>query len=325
MRAFLTAVVAVALSTVMLMSEKAPSEDLKVFDSQTVTRIGVVVNNVGRTAKAFSDVFGVDVSPAVEMRPEGFPRNQGAHLRVAEAKFDNMIIEISQPMGGPSPWRDFLTTYGEGIHHVAFNVESVEANVQLLEANGGKRIIGDPGGKFAVVDLMSQIGINIVLKEGQEAPNYVSMRDPEATASGGLKTVARLGLLGPDTDTRRDVFNNIFGIAVPEAVDERGLSFPEGFNGDTNSGMRHIFVPFDNIWMNVIQPIGGESPWQDMVKNHQHYLFFAVDDVNGVVDSMTKLGGKRTLGEAGSVAAYMDMQEQLGLTVFLLPGGVLPE
>ncbi len=328
MRACVIGVIAVALSTTFVVSSQAQGE-LEVFGSKTITRIGVVVPDVAKAAKALTDVFGVPVSPAKDVKPTGFPADytgdRSAYTRVAEAQFDNMIIELAQPMGGASPWRNHLETRGQGIHHIAFNVPGVESHVRFLESMGGKRVVGQPGSNAAIVDLTEQIGISFALHEGQETPGYIVERRPDARASGGLTVVARLGLLGLDTDSRRTTFNTIFGTSVPEPVDERGLTFPEGFTGDPQSGMRHIFVPFDNLWINVIQPLGGESPWRNMVENHQHYLFFAVDDAAAVAQMLEEHGGTRTLGTDGGTVAYMDMQEQLGFTIFLLPAGVLPE
>jgi len=329
MRASVIAVVALALSTAFAVSSQAQSGSLEVFGSKTITHIGVVVPDVEKAAKAFTDIFGVPVSPAKDVKPTGFPPDyagdRSAYTRVIEVQFDNMVVELSQPMGGPSPWRSFLETDGQAIHHVAFNVPDVEAHVRFLESMGGKRIVGQPGGDAALVDLTSEIGISFALNEGQDVPSYVVNRRPDERASGGLTVVARLGLLGLDTDSRRTFFNTVFGNSVPEPVDERGLSFPEGFTGDPESGMRHIFVPFDNLWINVIQPLGGESPWRNMVANNQHYLFFAVEDGGAVAEMLEEHGGTRTLGTAGGGVAYMDMQDQLGFTIFLLPTGVLPE
>ncbi len=125
MRACVTCVVAVALSTAMVVSSQA-QERLDVFGSKTITRISVVVPDVAKAAKTFTDVFGVPVSPAKDVKPAGFPADytgdRSAYTRVAEAQFDNMIIELAQPMGGASPWRNHLETRGQSIHHIAFNV-----------------------------------------------------------------------------------------------------------------------------------------------------------------------------------------------------------
>jgi catechol 2,3-dioxygenase-like lactoylglutathione lyase family enzyme len=329
MRTSVIAVVALALSTAFVVSSQAQSGSLEVFGSKTITRIGVVVPDVAKAARTFADVFGVPVSAEKDVKPTGFPADytgdRSAYTRVAEVQFDNMIVELAQPMGGPSPWRDFLGTRGQAIHHVAFNVPGVDSHVRFLESMGGKRVVGEPGSDAAIVDLTSQLGISFALHEGEATPSYIVKRRPDARASGGLTVVARLGLLGLDTDSRRTTFNTIFGTSVPEPVDERGLTFPEGFTGDPQSGMRHIFVPFDNLWINVIQPLGGESPWRNMVGNNQHYLFFAVEDGGAVAEMLEEHGGTRTLGTAGGGVAYMDMQDQLGFTIFLLPAGVLPE
>lgn len=197
--------------------------------------------------------------------------------------------------------------------------------MRFLESKGGVRVAGAPGSGSALVDLGSRIGISLALTQGTTQPDYVVKRRPDARASGGFQTVARLGLLGADTDSRRAAFMEIFGKTIPDPTNETGLTFPKGFTGDPKSGMRHIFVPFDNLWINVIQPLGGDSPWRDMVTRHQHYLFFAVEDVQAVTGTLVQQGGTRTLGAEGGAVAYVDMRAPLGITVFLLRNGILPE
>ena len=327
MRALVTGVVAVALAAVVAVSGQQQGQEVKVFGSKTITHIGFVANDAKKTAAAFADVFGAEVSDVTDVKPAGFPEgHQGdrkAYTRVANVRFDNMVLKIAQPMGGPSPWRDFLDKYGEGVHHIAFDVNGLEDQVHLLESKGGRRVVGAAGSTAALVDLMPQLGINIELHKTMVAPPAVTPRDPKAKASGGIKTIARIGLMIGDTDAFRAAYVDLFGVTIPPPVNERGaLKFPTGFAGDPTAGMRHVFVPFDNLWINVIQPIGGESPWRDMVSKHDGYFLFAVDDVEGTAQALEKKGGKRTLGQTGTSYAYLDMP-QLGMTVFLLKSGVL--
>ena len=127
------------------------------------------------------------------------------------------------------------------------------------------------------------------------------------------------------TDSVRAGFADLFDLPLKPPVDERGaLKFPRDYTGDPTAGMRHVFVPFNSLWINVIQPLGAESPWRDMLNRHDAYLLFAVDDVEATAQALEKKGGKRTLGNGATIYAYLDMQEKLGLTVFLIKSGLLP-
>ena len=106
-----------------------------------MTHVGVVVSDIERAAAAWADVFGVEVSSITESRPVALPAgyrgDPEAHTRLARVHFNNMIIELEEPVGGASPWRDFLDAHGEGIHHLAFDVPNLEDHVRLLESKGG--------------------------------------------------------------------------------------------------------------------------------------------------------------------------------------------
>ena len=52
------------------------------------------------------------------------------------ARIGNMQIEIIQPDDKPNPWREFLEKRGEGIHHIGFQVENVEREVDRLTGRG---------------------------------------------------------------------------------------------------------------------------------------------------------------------------------------------
>ena len=54
-------------------------------------------------------------------------------LRVAFAKPDDLIWEIMQPLWGPSIMADFLESNGEGIQHIAFDLDGLPWEERLAE------------------------------------------------------------------------------------------------------------------------------------------------------------------------------------------------
>jgi len=55
------------------------------------------------------------------------------HTDVGANKLD---IEFISPVQGDSIYRDFLNKYGEGIHHIAFRVNDLDAETAKLVAKG---------------------------------------------------------------------------------------------------------------------------------------------------------------------------------------------
>jgi catechol 2,3-dioxygenase-like lactoylglutathione lyase family enzyme len=307
-----------------------------VFDQRTVTHYGMVVRDVEKTARSVADVFGLEMPPIRETKPvplaKGYQGDTNAYTRVADVRFDNIVLEIIQPIGGKSPWKDFLDAHGEGLHHLSIPVPDVDAYVALLTSKGGTRTLGKAGGDYALVDMMSHLAFVIELTQGTAGVAAASkpiirpdpLIDPDAAWVPGFRNMARIGLMVADGDLYRERWMTLFGVPVNPA---RGappgarMQYPDDFAGDPLARNREIYVPLNNTWVNLIQPVGGKSPWSDLLGRRQggHYLLFFVEDVNEADAFLTKKGGHRILGNKNASYSYNDMNEALGgLTILLL-------
>jgi len=91
-----------------------------------------VVRNIEESVKKWEKFLGVKASQIIEteqlektgMKYRGKPSEGRAKL--AFLQLENITIELIEPIGGPSTWMDFLEKHGEGVHHIAFNVENME-------------------------------------------------------------------------------------------------------------------------------------------------------------------------------------------------------
>ena len=98
-------------------------------DGLAIKQIGIIVDDVEKTAQNYLDLFGVGPWTLLDFTPEQWsdctlygvnaPTNQ-CHLKVALAYFRDIQIELIEPIKGASTHRDFLTNYGQGIHHLSF-------------------------------------------------------------------------------------------------------------------------------------------------------------------------------------------------------------
>jgi catechol 2,3-dioxygenase-like lactoylglutathione lyase family enzyme len=97
-----------------------------------VMQIGIVVKSVEKSIEVWEKLLGIKGSGVVEtesldktgMKYKGKPSKGRAKL--AFFQLENITIELIEPVGGPSTWRDFLEKHGEGIHHIAFDVDDME-------------------------------------------------------------------------------------------------------------------------------------------------------------------------------------------------------
>jgi len=65
--------------------------------------------------------------------------------RLAFFNLENIALELIQPIGAPSTWRDFLERCNEGIHHIAFQVDNLE---EVLEKFGKIGVDVEQRGEF---------------------------------------------------------------------------------------------------------------------------------------------------------------------------------
>ena len=72
-------------------------------------------------------------------------------VRVAFHYIGDMEIELVQCVEGRIFHSHFLDVWGEGVHHIGFHVDDVEATVKHLVAKGAKILLHDPG-KFVYLD-----------------------------------------------------------------------------------------------------------------------------------------------------------------------------
>jgi catechol 2,3-dioxygenase-like lactoylglutathione lyase family enzyme len=149
-------------------TSNAPAGDT--LGTQPVTQIGIVVRNVDEAAKAYSDILGVTIPPARIIStmdyPTGSPANPKAHIKTTSWTHDNDItIELIEPIGGPSPWSEWLEKQGgSAVHHLTFEVGTrLDEMIRRLQTKGGTLTYGVAGGTRAYLDFGDKLGIVIEL------------------------------------------------------------------------------------------------------------------------------------------------------------------
>ncbi len=92
-----------------------------------INHIGVAVKSIEEAKKIF-ELLGAEV--------EGEEIVEDQKVKVAFIPVGETRIELLEPTSEDSPVAKFLAKRGEGIHHIAFQVDDVEKALQLLEEKG---------------------------------------------------------------------------------------------------------------------------------------------------------------------------------------------
>jgi catechol 2,3-dioxygenase-like lactoylglutathione lyase family enzyme len=143
------------------------------LSTDTVVQIGLIVRDVEATAQAYAELLGVEAPQWLLTGPEAqaHTRYRGApteaRAKLAFFRLGNLQLELIEPVGGPSTWREFLEAHGEGVHHIAFEVEHMQDQVAALAADGMPLVQrGDyTGGRYAYIDSSEQLKVILELLE----------------------------------------------------------------------------------------------------------------------------------------------------------------
>ncbi len=138
-----------------------------------ICQVGVVVRDIERVARAYADIFGMEVPPVSLTAPEaeahttykGAPTP--ARAKLAFFQMGAISLELIEPVGGPSTWQEFLDIRGEGVHHIAFRIAGMDRIIAYLEGKGIPAVQrGDyTGGRYAYMGSEGQLAVILELLE----------------------------------------------------------------------------------------------------------------------------------------------------------------
>lgn len=101
------------------------------FPGTKIDHLGIAVKSIAR-ARIFYEALGLRIMQEETVAQE---RVKAAMLPVGESR-----VELLEPTEEDSPVGRFLAKRGEGLHHVALQVEDIHAAMQRLKAQGAKLI-----------------------------------------------------------------------------------------------------------------------------------------------------------------------------------------
>jgi len=147
------------------------AERASVLSTNVVCQVGLVVRDIEKSAKAYAELLGVEVPAWSLTDPEevAHTRYRGqpskARAKLAFFRLGSVSLELIEPVGEPSTWQEFLQAQGEGVHHIAFEIEDMAGQVSLLAERDMPLVQqGDyTGGEYAYIDSAAQLGVILEL------------------------------------------------------------------------------------------------------------------------------------------------------------------
>ena len=93
-----------------------------------IEHIGIAVKNLGESNVLFAKLFGKSPYKSEEVLSEG--------VRTSFFQTGTNKIELLEATDSDSPIAKFLEKKGEGIHHIAFDVSDIYAEIDRLKSEG---------------------------------------------------------------------------------------------------------------------------------------------------------------------------------------------
>lgn len=97
-----------------------------------IEHIGIAVKNLEESIKYYEDVLGLECYNIEEVKDQ---KVKTAFFKVGDTKIE--LLESTDPEG---PIGKFIEKKGEGIHHLAFAVKDIDAQLKKAEEKGIRAI-----------------------------------------------------------------------------------------------------------------------------------------------------------------------------------------
>jgi len=141
-----------------------------------LVQVAIVVNDIEAASKRWGELLGMEVPEIRTTRPgsevnviyRGNPSD--GQIKLTFFVLGQVVIELMEPVGEGTAWKEFLDKNGEGVQHIAFRVENIEKALEKLKANGIRLIDQEPrngagGAKIAFIHPKETNGVLVELCE----------------------------------------------------------------------------------------------------------------------------------------------------------------
>ncbi len=105
---------------------------------ENLYHVAIAVRNIDEVEKLYETALGLRVEHREVVE------DQGVRTSMLVPEKGGTALELLEPLSGESPISKFLDKRGEGIHHICFLVDDIEAALDRLKRDGVKLIDETP-------------------------------------------------------------------------------------------------------------------------------------------------------------------------------------
>jgi catechol 2,3-dioxygenase-like lactoylglutathione lyase family enzyme len=269
-----------------------------------INQIAFVVRDIEKTSELFAKLLGIpkpdwfltgdsDVSKVVF---RGNPTNSRSKLVFMNTP--TVQFELIEPNEEPGTMREFLDTVGEGIHHIAFDVDSIKERLPFFEEKGypllqsGEFTSSD--GRYVYVDTLKDHKTLVELLESAEPRDTAPSKESYVPLLG-INKVEQLAIVVKDLEAAAEAYCNLLGVNKPEVIQSGQSELTNViFEGEPTEGdSKYLFINTPLLQIELIEP--GESPstWKKHLETYGesvHHISFVIKNMDEKIKLLEKRG-----------------------------------
>lgn len=269
-----------------------------------INQIAFVVRDIEKASEAFAKLLGIpkpkwfltggrEVSKVVFRGQPTDSRSKLVFLNTPTVQF-----ELIEPNQEPGTMREFLDTVGEGIHHIAFDVDSIKERLPVFEENGypllqsGEFTSSD--GRYVYVDTLNDYKTLVELLESAEPRDTTPPVDAFAPLLGTNK-VEQLAIVVKDLDAAAEAYCRLLGVEKPPVIQSGPSELTQVvFEGQpTEADSKYMFINTPLLQLELIEPGVSPSTWKkhlDTQGEGVHHISFVVKDMDEKIKLLEDIG-----------------------------------
>jgi methylmalonyl-CoA/ethylmalonyl-CoA epimerase len=241
-----------------------------------IHHVGIVVRKLEEAFEFYKDTLGLPLGKMATIQDQGV---KAALLPVGESE-----IELLEPITPDSGVARFLERKGGGLHHLCFETDNVETELQGAKDKGIKLIdqMPRPGLAGIIAFLHPQACCSVLVEYAQPVDHseHASLLGEARDRRFTTKRLDHVVIAVNDLEAAVSTYQKNFRLAREPAGEVPAL------------GIRNTFMPIGDAKIEFVSPLGDNSPIAQFLTKNGEGMYLLSLDVNHLPSAVAALGEK---------------------------------